>query len=128
MKKILSLSIIASFCLTAMADDFSLYYDANEGQTNNRMESVANMQKITFENGNIVITRKDGTTASTPIASVKRIFFSTDEAVGIEAPAKVIAENEDVYDLTGRKIKNVSINNLPKGIYIVDGKKIQITK
>ena len=121
-------SIISLFCLPSMADDFSLYYDSTTGTENNKMEAVANMQKITFENGNIVITRKDGTKSTTAISAVKRLFFSTDEVVGIDAPVKASQKSESIYDLTGRKLKETDVNSLPKGMYIIDGKKIQITK
>ncbi len=118
---------LAMFCSTAFADDFSLYYEATEGSQNNKIEAVANLQKITFEDGNIVITRKDGTTSKTAISLVKRLFFST-ESVGIkEADIKEEnAKKDKIYDLTGRTINVNLINELPKGIYIIDGKKVMV--
>lgn len=127
MKKILTLALAMALGSSAFADDFSLYYDANEGTENNKIETVANLQKITFENGNMVITRKDGTTAQTSLTSVKRLFFSTEEAVGIEPAKEVKAKAGKVYDLAGRRLA-IEPEKLTKGIYIIDGKKVAIEK
>ncbi len=127
MRKILALSVISLISSASFADDFSLYYDAAEGGASNKIESVANMQKITFADGKIVVTKKDGSTTSTPISSVKRLFFSTAEAVSIDAP-KQATDTKEIHDLTGRKISAKSISTLPKGIYIIDGKKVIIEK
>lgn len=127
MKKTLTLALAMALGTSAFADDFSLYYDANEGANNNKVEAVANLQKITFENGNMVITRKDGTTAQTSLTSIKRLFFSTEEAVGIDAAKEVKAKAGKVYDLAGRRLA-IDPDKLNKGIYIIDGKKVAIEK
>ena len=108
------------------ADDFTLYYDAVEGADNNKVEDVANLQKITFDNGNIVITRKDNTTSTLAISKVKRLFFSTEQAVGITDMKAETATPGVIYDLTGRKIDVNLRGNLPKGVYIMDGQKVLI--
>lgn len=121
-------TFVAAFLLgmTAFADDFNLYYDATAGTEGNKIESVENLQKLTFEDGKMVVIRKDGTTSTVNISSIQRLYFSTDETVAIE---EVKAENTtakkgEVYDLTGRKLNiDPESQQLPKGIYIIDGKK-----
>lgn len=125
MKKLLTLAIVLTLGLSAFADDFNLYYDSAEGK-NNKIETVANLQKLTFENGNLVITFKDGTSTSLPTEGMTRLFFNTEAAVGIDNVKEETASKKgEVYDLTGRKL-NIDINELPKGIYIIDGQKVLI--
>ena len=125
MKKLLTLAIVLTLGLSAFADDFNLYYDSAEGK-NNKIETVANLQKLTFENGNLVITFKDGTSTSLPTEGMTRLFLNTDTAVGIDNVKEETASKKgEVYDLTGRKL-NIDINELPKGIYIIDGQKVLI--
>lgn len=117
----------AAFLLstTAFADDFNLYYAATTSTTANKIEAVANLQKLTFENGTMVVIRKDGTTSTINLSSIRKLYFATEEAVGIDdvkANDDTTAPKGEVYDLTGRKI-NLDPNNLPKGLYIIDGKK-----
>lgn len=129
MKKLFTLAIVLTLGLSAFADDFNLYYDSAEGK-NNKIESVANLQKLTFEDGKLVVTLKDGTSTSLPTAGMTRLFFHTENGVvGIEdveedATAK---KKGDVYDLTGRRL-NIDLSNekLPKGIYIIDGQKVLV--
>ena len=125
MKKLLSLATALMLGVSAMAEDYTLYYDAADGTTNKSMAAVTQLRKLTFENGNVVLTYKDGTTSSTAIADINRLFFATPEAVGIDEVKEETLSNafKGIYDLTGRKL-SVSKDNLPKGIYIVDGKKI----
>lgn len=125
MRKLLTLTTAFALGLSAFADDFNLYYDSAE-EKNNKIETVANLQKIVFENGNLVVTLKNGTTTSLPMEGVTRLFFNTDAAVGIDDVKEETASKKgEVYDLTGRKL-NIDINELPKGIYIVDGQKVLI--
>ena len=124
MKKLLTMATALTLGLSAFADDFNLYYDSAE-EENNKIEAVANMQKIVFEDGNLVVTLKDGTSKSIPTAGITRLFFSTETAVGIEDVNATTDRKGDVYDLTGRKL-NIGINELPKGIYLVNGQKVLI--
>ena len=129
MKKMTILAAALMLSATAFADDFNLYYDTTAGTENNMIESVANLQKLTFENGTMKVIRKDGTTSTVSIADIKRLFFSTEETVAIK-DVKVedtTAKTGEVYDLTGRKLNvNLSNHQLPKGIYIIDGKKVLV--
>ena len=127
MKKIFTLATVLMLGLSAFADDFNLYYDSTEGQ-GNKIESVSNLQKLTFEEGKLVITLKDGTSKSLPTAGITRLFFNTEKAVNIEDVEETTANKKgEVYDLTGRKL-NIDLNSekLPKGIYIIDGQKILV--
>jgi hypothetical protein len=40
-----------------------------------------------------------------------------------ELPSPFIHHPSVIYDLSGRRLQNVSIHQLPKGIYIMGGKK-----
>lgn len=129
MKKFITLTAAMMLGIVAFADDFSLYYDASASSEATKIESVANLKKLTFEDGALIAERKDGTTTSVALSQVRRLYFSIDPAVAVE---DIKAEKEDgkpveVYDLTGRKL-NIDLNHsqLPKGIYMVDGKKMLV--
>ena len=125
MKKLLALTAALSFGLSAFADDFNLYYDLAD-QSANRIESVSNLQKLVFEDGNLVVVFKDGTSASLPTGGITRLYFSTETAVGIGGLKEETATKKgEVHDLTGRKLNvDPDSKKLPKGIYIVDGQKV----
>ena len=125
MKKLFTLTAALSFGLSAFADDFNLYYDFAD-QSANKIESVSNLQKLVFEDGNLVVVLKDGTSASLPTDGITRLYFSTETAVGIDGVKEESATKKgEVHDLTGRKL-NVGPDSkkLPKGIYIIDGQKV----
>ena len=123
---VFSCSLLLSF---AESDDFNLYYDATAGTEAKKIEAVANLQKLTFENGKMTVIKKDGTTSVVNVANIQRLFFATSEAVvGIEEiEAETRCEKEGVYDLMGRRL-DVDLNKqqLPKGLYIIDGKKVLV--
>ncbi len=60
-------------------------------------------------------------------ASAKMSFSINADATGIE-DLQTIAPVEGIYDLSGRKIKleDDDLSRLPKGVYIVDGKKVTV--
>ena len=128
MKHLFTAILLAS-SISAYADDFSLYYDLTSGEKNTEASAVSDLQKIVFDKeGNMILHKKDGSTQNVDISNVSRIFFSTPTAVDIEAvksDGPII--NKGVYDLCGRKL-NVNPNNetLPRGIYIINGKKVQV--
>lgn len=127
MRKII-FSALAFMCtMTALADDFNLYYDSAEGAQNMKIEAVANIKKIVFEDGKIVAVLTDGTKKETPINDVKRLYFNTESAVSIEGIKEESIGKKGIYDLTGRALNlDINKNKLPKGIYIVDGKKVMV--
>lgn len=110
----------------AWAEDFNLYYTATSDGTNVKVESVKNLQKVVFENGNMVITFKDGSSKTVALSLVQRLRFFTDSGiVGVEEVKNAEAcMKHQVHDLTGRKLgDNINIKQLPKGTYIIDGQK-----
>lgn len=130
MRKILS--IIALFAsITASADDFSLYYDLSSGIKNKEVSAVSNLQKLVFDkDGNMIVYKKDGKTETIALSGVSRIFFSTPGSVDIKSTSaedNKIPANAKVYDLMGRQVKaDLSTDRLPKGIYIINGKKTSV--
>ena len=110
----------------AWAEDFNLYYTATSDGTNVKVESVKNLQKVVFENGNMVITFKDGSSKTVALSLVQRLRFFTDSGiVGVEDVKNAEAcMKHQVHDLTGRKLgDNINIKQLSKGTYVIDGQK-----
>ena len=129
MKNLLTLAAAVMLSTTVMADDYSLYYVGTTSTTNNKIETVTNIRKLTFEDGKMTVTRTDGTTSQLNIASMKRLFFSTDAVTAIEGVKEDATHMEkgEVYDLTGRKLSiDLTKQKLPKGIYIIDGQKVLV--
>lgn len=129
MKKMLSLmAVLALGALTAEAEDFNLYYVASDGTLATQKWEVNKLQKITFEEGKMHVIAKDGSTTDVPTAGIQKLVFNTEKGItGIE---EIQDENqnqakEEVYDLMGRKL-DIAIDQLPKGIYIIAGKKTLI--
>ena len=86
--------------------------------------------KITFEDGKMVTFTTDGKTQTLNTADIKRLFFSTEKTVTAIEGVEEGAAGEKVYevfDLMGRKINiDPQTGELPKGVYIVNGKKILV--
>ena len=129
MKKMLSLmAVLALGALTAEAEDFNLYCVAKDGTVATQKWEVNKLQKITFEEGKMHVIAKDGSTTDVPAAGIQKLVFNTEKGItGIE---EIQDENqnqakEEVYDLMGRKL-DIAIDQLPKGIYIIAGKKTLI--
>ena len=129
MKKMLSLmAVLALGALTAEAEDFNLYCVAKDGTVATQKWEVNKLQKITFEEGKMHVIAKDGSTTDVSTAGIQKLVFNTEKGItGIE---EIQDENqnqakEEVYDLMGRKL-DIAIDQLPKGIYIIAGKKTLI--
>lgn len=129
MKKMLSLmAVLALGALTAKAEDFNLYCVAKDGTVATQKWEVNKLQKVTFEDGKMKVIAKDGSTTDVPTAGIQKLVFNTEKGItGIE---EIQDENqnqakEEVYDLMGRKL-DIAIDQLPKGIYIIAGKKTLI--
>ena len=119
---------VATLILSAIAwaEDFNLYYTATSDGNNVKVESVKNLQKVVFENGNMVVTLKDGSSKTVALSLVQRLRFFTDSGiVGVEEVKNAEAcTKHQVHDLTGRKLgDDMNISQLPKGTYIIDGQK-----
>lgn len=122
------MAVLALGALTAEAEDFNLYCVAKDGTLATQKWEVNKLQKITFEEGKMHVIAKDGSTTDVPTAGIQKLVFNTEKGItGIE---EVQDENqnqakEEVYDLMGRKL-DIAIDQLPKGIYIIAGKKTLI--
>lgn len=118
-----------AFTMSAFAEDYSLYYESATDGGNVEVSAVAKVQKLVFKNGVLTVSFKDGTTQTTNLSAIKRLFFST-PSTGVESVEAEDAENmkadDGVYDLTGRKVSETFGDNLPKGVYIIGGKKVLV--
>ena len=125
---ILMLALVASATLSVCADNYN--YLTIQKQDGSEQSFTALGLTITFSNGNLMATQ-NGETATLALSNLNKMFFSQ-EPTGIK-----VIENEPVsnptqegrvcvYDLQGRKIETGSQNleALPKGVYIVNGKKV----
>jgi hypothetical protein len=88
---------------------------------------VEQLQKITLEEGKMNVIATDGTTTEIPTAGLQKlVFFTETGATDIEEIENGQTQGKDeVYDLMGRLI-NLDPDQLPKGIYIINGKKTLI--
>jgi len=78
MKKLIVLSVVLFMSLGAFADDnddYVLYIAATTSQQPTG-HKLADIQKLTFENGNVVVNLKNGNKESTAISVVSRMYFS----------------------------------------------------
>ena len=129
MKKMLSLmAVLALGALTAEAEDFNLYYVAKDGTLATQKWEVNKLQKVTFEDGKMKVIATNGSSTDVSTASIQKLVFYTEQ--GATDIVEVQDENanqakEEVYDLMGRKL-DIAIDQLPKGIYIIAGKKTLI--
>lgn len=126
MKKTFILTLVLALgALTTKANDFNLYYVANDGALAAQKWEVNKLQKITFEEGKMNVIETDGSTTVVSLSDIQKLVFYTEEGatdikdVRDETPEQT---KEDVYDLMGRKL-NIDRDQLPSGIYIIAGKK-----
>lgn len=117
MKKLIIMAMLA-IGTTAFAEDYkylTMGYNSVE-----KSIDLSTIQKITFENGQVVVATSNGNETFQQ-SEMEKMFFSS-EATAIEA---VAAEGQRirqaVYDLSGRRVDNPQ-----KGIYIIDGRKVVI--
>ena len=121
MKKLLIMALLAVGTM-AHAEDYkylTLGYNSVEASV-----ELATLQKITFENGNVVVTTSNGT-QTFPLAQMEKMYFSAN-ATGIQQLQSDQTINDQTaarqyFDLSGRRI-----NTPQKGIYIVNGRKVVI--
>ncbi len=118
MKKLLFTVLLAAG-MTAQADDYKyLTFACNGTEQSVTLETI---QKITFEDGLVVVATSDGSVSFTQ-SQMEKMYFSASAATAIQTvDADAESEQTEVYDLSGRKMSN---NNLKKGIYIINGKKV----
>lgn len=136
--------------VNVMAEDNHLYIQSSTGETLDW--SVPSLQKMTFQNGNVVVTMKNGTSTYTPISSVSRMYICTPSVNGIEsvegdvqctwdgerlhvnAPAgsavKVYSVNGVLVSQTRLTDTSVDLQGLNRGMYVVNvgGQVVKIMK
>ena len=125
MKTTIFAALFSMLSLSAFADDYTLYVQTAVAEYTYAFDDL---QRITFDNGNMVIATKSGESTSVGIATISRVYFDN-VATGVEkVEPTVVTVDKEVYDLSGRR---VSVNTeLPKGIYVVKegGKTRKIVK
>ena len=110
MKKYLMTSCLLCLTMAAIAD-------------NVQTVDAAKVSSVSFSGDNVVITYKDGTTATQDMNDVVIDMSNTTTAIK-EVQHEQLSADDAVYDLQGRKVRvNGSVN---KGVYIVKGKKLII--
>ncbi len=131
MKRLLFLSVLSVFSVLPFyaEDDYSLYI-LSTGTDTPATYSVAEIQKLTFDNGNVVVTKTDGTTASFGMSAISSMYVDISPADGIDRLTDELTNSGDaeVYDLQGRRVS--ASTELPRGVYIVSqgGKNRKIIK
>ena len=141
MKKLLLLAtMLLASNIVVLAEDYHLYMYSNNGETQDW--SIPTLQKMTFENGNVVLTTKIGTSVYTPISSIAKLYINTPSAHGIETTNKNIMfywEGEllkvdvqpgsqvSVYNAAGVVVKHerldgnvIDLQGCAKGLYVVN--------
>lgn len=101
MKKLIALSIALFMSLGAFADDnddYALYIAATTSQQPTS-HKLADIQKLTFENGNIVVNLKNGTKESTAISVVSRMYFSVLSAVAEDINGDGSVDTQDILKI-----------------------------
>ena len=150
MKKILLTGMMLTSAFALHAEDNHLYIQPNAGEK--LSWSVPSLQKMTFQNGNVVVTLKNGTSTYTPISSVSRMYICTPSVNGIEsvegdgqctwdgerlhvnAPAgsavKVYSVNGVLVSQTRLTDTSVDLQGLNRGMYVVNvgGQVVKIMK
>ena len=118
MKKFIVMAML-TIGTTVFADDYK-YLTVGYNSTEKSIE-LTTIQKITFENNQMVVATSDGE-QTFPQAQLEKMFFSQ-TATGVKEvqSSEPKVQGSVLYDLTGRRVEKAS-----KGIYIVDGRKIVI--
>ena len=118
MKKITSLLACAALCSAAMADTGQRVTVGGE-----QLEGF--VTSIAFDGDNVVLTLEDNTTLTAPMEGVAVSLAYQGVADGIGQPEAGGPRPAAVYTISGQYVGN-SAEGLPKGVYIVGGKKLVI--
>ena len=150
MKRLLLALIATLASMSAFADGEYGLYILSDGASSEEPTTipVAEIQKITFENGNVVVKQLNGESSTFTMSSISRMYFSElvtgirdVESAGIW-DGKSIKVNGDskveVFSTSGIAISRgtysggdvINLENLPSGIYVVKvgGKSFKIAK
>ncbi|MBQ6966192.1 MAG: hypothetical protein IJP82_10995 [Bacteroidaceae bacterium] len=126
MKKIITYATAMLFCGgMAWGEDFTLSYVDSDGVQHTLSWDASTLQKITFTDGQMnVITTENVTTNTVSLSDIQSIELYNEEYVanGIKTVTEPTDKSKACYDLMGRRLAT-ELDQLPKGIYIIDGKK-----
>ena len=117
MKKLLLMAMLA-VGTTAFADDYKYMVFACNGTE--EPISLETIKKITFEGGQVIVATTDGQKSFVQ-NQMEKMYFSVTATAIDNITSDSSKSKGDVYDLAGRKMVS---GKLPKGIYIVEGKKV----
>jgi len=138
-------TILAAMLLTisgtVFADDYAyLSIEQTSGVTS---YSISSINKITFDESNMVLNLTNGTQQKLPLASLSRMFFQADPSgvttIGAEKNAFSLRDgmlyangqqsgSVTIYDANGKTVRTASaqelqnglnVSGLTKGVYIV---------
>lgn len=119
MKK-LTLTIVSLMvlCMQAVADN---------GQTITIGGSIIEKyaQRLTFDGNNVTITFEDGSEETADMTTVSIDLTYGGNASGISSVTATSNDNGKVYSISGQYVGNTT-EGLPKGLYIMNGKKMVI--
>lgn len=123
MRRLSFLLLVMLMCCTIHAAnyDYLVFKQADGTET----ALSASKMKITFSNGNAVITASDGVLTTLLLKDLNAMYFSDNGATGIKtATTNGEVERASVYSLTGVKMaEGVDVNtlevSLKPGVYLV---------
>ena len=99
MKNLVACLIALFLFFIAFADDgFSLFIVANTSQQPAE-HKLADIQKLTFEDGNLVVNLKNGQKESTAISVVSRMYFSSLSSVAEDINGDGTVDTQDVLKI-----------------------------
>ena len=148
MKKYFLLAVMMMACTTMWADKYNYLTVSASGD---EFISLPTIQKITFANGNCVVTTTSGE-YTYPLSEIKKMYFSVEDPTAIEdlpqetknlqyKDGKLKVEGDGmlrIYAANGALVQmanvkngaNISLSNLKPGMYIVNmgDKTIKLTK
>lgn len=126
MKRIQLLLLAVLLCGTAQADDFYLYLVGTDGTKT--ATAVADIEKITFADGQVQVTTTSGTATTLDFSDLASMYFNTDTAEGVKGlqTDAIDLSQATCFDLAGRQL-----SHLQPGVNIVrtaDGQTLKIFK
>lgn len=130
-KIILMLAISACAALSVSAGNYNYLTILKQDGTQQSFTALG--LTITFADGNMTATQ-DGQTTTMSLSELNKMYFSQTSGIENVQEAKVRNQTSGaVYDLSGRKVAQAPHGSqvptsLKKGVYIVNGKKVVITK
>ena len=131
-------SLLLAFCTTGAADNFQyLTISESDGEMS---YSVSNIVRITFDETNMNLLLKDGSTQSLPLANLSKMFFSQESsgmaslttmkskirfAGGILRATVEAGERIAIYNMKGEQVfsanesGNYDLSGYARGVYII---------